>query len=69
MNVSLLRERENSLRGANGRLALAALVITSGVAHAELEYSTSFDTPDLPGLGISICISIRTCIITFIGIV
>ena len=51
MNVSLLRERENSLRGANGRLALAALVITSGVAHAELEDSTSFDTPDLPGLG------------------
>ena len=51
MNVSLLRERENSLRGANGRLALAALLITSGAAHAELEYSSSFDTPDLPGLG------------------
>ena len=53
MNVSLLRERENSLRGANGRLTLAALLITSGAAHAELDYSTSFDTPDLPGLGIS----------------
>ena len=53
MNVSLLRERENSLRGANGRLALAALVITGSAAHAELEYSTSFDTPDLPGLGIA----------------
>lgn len=51
MNVSLLRERENSLRGANGRLALAALLITSGVAHADLDYSNSFDAPDLPGYG------------------
>ena len=50
MNVSLLRERENSLRGANGRLTLAALLITSSAAHADLDYSTSFDAPEPPGL-------------------
>ena len=51
MNVSLLRERENSLLGANGNLALSALLLFGGAAQADLNYSTSFDTPDLPGLG------------------
>ena len=50
MNVSLLRERENSLRGANGRLTLAALLITSGAAYADLDYSTSFDSTESAGL-------------------
>ncbi|MEC7195785.1 MAG: hypothetical protein VXW23_02265, partial [Planctomycetota bacterium] len=49
MNVSLLRERENSLRGANGRLTLAALIFTSGAAYADLDYSTSFDATEPSG--------------------